>query len=167
MASQVNGVWKDLYLTIALKSYTTETLVQVGMCLKYAISFECWYLLPVACRCVIRGVSNDWNFVGHLWDYFWKMKFGLKISLFHSYFERWKLDINNVMINYGYVTADYGNLQKLVYHLKLRSKLQDFTDWNLKYESWNLSESWNMGPYLSIFEILWTIFDRYLPLGAI
>ena len=32
-------------------------------------------------------------------------------------------------------------------------KVRDFTDWNLKYEPWNLSESLNMGPHLSIFEI--------------
>jgi len=41
-----------------------------------------------------RGVGNDWNFVGHHWDYFWKMRYGLKMLLFHSYFERWKLNIN-------------------------------------------------------------------------
>ena len=46
----------------------------------------------------------------------------------------------NVTIDYGIVTMDYG-------------KLQSFVDWNLKYEPWNLSESWNMGPHLSVFEI--------------
>ena len=38
-----------------------------------------------------RGVGNDWNFVGHLWNYFWKMKYGLKNFIIS---ERLKLDIN-------------------------------------------------------------------------
>ena len=68
--------------------------------------------------------------------------------------DSWKLI--NVTINYGNATIDYGNLQKLVQYKndgENLPRLRDFTDWNLKYEPWNLSESWNMGPHLSIFEI--------------
>ena len=40
-------------------------------------------LHPFTCKIwsVLWGVANDWNFVGHLWNYFWKMKYGLKILI--------------------------------------------------------------------------------------
>jgi len=44
-------------------------------------------------------------------------------------------------------------------------KLQDFTDCsNLKYEPWNISERWTMGPHLLSLKVrIWFLLVIYLP----
>ena len=73
------------------------------------------------------------------------MKYGLKILLFHLYFER-KFEIGKYSNRLRKFTETC-QILKCTDKIYLNYKI-------LRTEIWNISESWNMGPYLSIFESL-------------
>jgi len=114
-----------------------------------------------------RGVGNDWNFVGHFWNYFWKMKYGLKILLFHPYFERWKLDINKCNDRLRECNDRLRKLTETSLILKkiyLNYEILRTEFWNMSHEIFQKVEIWAL-IFLSLkFRRRFSIVS-YLPLG--
>ena len=104
----------DLLLVVCLWSHETEDLL-------YFIN------------------NDEFSLVGHLWNYFWKMEYGLKILLFHSFFERWKLEINkrdNRLQKFMEISQTFKITQNLL-------KLQNFYRLKFKYiwaQKYSISE---------------------------
>ena len=112
---------------------------------------------------LVRGVGNDWNFVSHLWNYFWKMKYGLKMLLFHSYFERWKLDINKCndrlrkcsdTLRKFTETSLIFKITVIIYEI-LRTE-----SWNMSHEIFQKVEIWAL-IFLSLKFLRWFLIVTY------
>ena len=98
---------------------------------------------PYVCRST-TGYLTTWKFHMSPLKLF-LMKYGLKILLIHSFFERWKLEINE----YNDRLQKFKTCRMLNIWIKICLIMRFY---RLKFEPWNISERWNMGPRLSIFE---------------